>query len=51
VAFDNTVTSKRAVNINNDQFQMGKSWAEFLAEQTKGKGTVLMEAKQATLRN
>ena len=42
VAFDNTVTSKRAVNINNDQFQMGKKWAEFLAEQTKGKGTVLM---------
>jgi ribose transport system substrate-binding protein len=42
VAFDNTVTSKRAVNINNDQFQMGKRWAEFLAEQTKGKGTVLM---------
>jgi ribose transport system substrate-binding protein len=42
VAFDNSVTSKRAVNINNDQFQMGKRWAEFLAEQTKGKGTVLM---------
>ena len=42
VAFDNTVTSKRAVNINNDQFQMGKRWAEFLAEQTKRSGTVLM---------
>jgi ribose transport system substrate-binding protein len=42
VAFDNTVTSKRAVNINNNQFQMGKRWAEFLTERTKGKGTVLM---------
>jgi ribose transport system substrate-binding protein len=42
VAFDNTVTSNKAVNINNDQFQMGRRWAEFLAEKTNGKGTILM---------
>ena len=42
VAFDNTVTSDKAVNINEDQYLMGKRYAEFIADQIKGKGTVLM---------
>ena len=42
VAFDNTVGTNKVVNINNDQAAMGKRWAEFLADQIKGKGTVLM---------
>jgi ribose transport system substrate-binding protein len=42
VAFDNTVGTNKVVNVNNDQAAMGKRWAEFLADQIKGKGTVLM---------
>jgi ribose transport system substrate-binding protein len=42
VAFDNTVGTNKVVNINNDQAAMGKRWAEFLADQIKGQGTVLM---------
>jgi ribose transport system substrate-binding protein len=42
VAFDNTVGTKKVVNVNNDQAAMGKRWAKFLADQIKGQGTVLM---------
>jgi ribose transport system substrate-binding protein len=42
VAFDNTVGTTKVVNVNNDQTAMGKRWAEFLADQIKGTGTVLM---------
>jgi ribose transport system substrate-binding protein len=42
VAFDNTVGTTKVVNVNNDQAAMGKRWAEFLADQIKGSGTVLM---------
>jgi ribose transport system substrate-binding protein len=42
VAFDNTVTTDKAININEDQAAMGKAWAEFLAKETGGKGKILM---------
>lgn len=42
VAFDNTVTTDKAININEDQAAMGKAWAEFLVQQTGGKGKILM---------
>jgi ribose transport system substrate-binding protein len=42
VAFDNTVTSDKAININEDQAAMGQAWAEFLSAQTGGKGKILM---------
>ena len=42
VAFDNTVTTDQAVNINEDQAEMGRQWAEFLAKETAGKGKILM---------
>jgi ribose transport system substrate-binding protein len=42
VAFDNTVTTHEAVNINEDQYEMGRLWAEFLAKETGGKGKILM---------
>ena len=42
VAFDNTVGTTKVVNVNNYQAAMGKSWAEFLADQIRRSGTVLM---------
>lgn len=42
IAFDNTVTTDKAVNINENQYEMGKRWAQFLVKQTGGKGTILM---------
>jgi ribose transport system substrate-binding protein len=42
VSFDNTVTAPDVVNVNEDQVEMGKKWAEFLVEQTGGKGKILM---------
>jgi ribose transport system substrate-binding protein len=42
VSFDNTVTAEGVVNVNEDQIEMGKRWAEFLVEQTGGTGKVLM---------
>ena len=42
VAFDNTVTTDKAVNINESQYEMGRQWAEFLAKETGGKGKILM---------
>lgn len=42
VAFDNTVTTDQAVNINESQYEMGRQWADFLAKETGGKGKILM---------
>jgi ribose transport system substrate-binding protein len=42
VAFDNTVTTHEAININENQYEMGRLWAEFLAKETAGKGKILM---------
>ena len=42
IAFDNTVTTDKAVNINENQYDIGRIWAEFLVKQTGGKGTILM---------
>lgn len=42
IAFDNTVTTDKAVNINENQYEMGKMWAQFLVKETGGKGTILM---------
>jgi len=42
VSFDNTVTAPDVVNVNEDQVEMGKKWAEFLVDQTGGKGKILM---------
>jgi ribose transport system substrate-binding protein len=42
VAFDNTVTTDQAVNVNESQYEMGRLWAEFLSKETSGKGKILM---------
>lgn len=42
VAFDNTVTTKKAVNVNADQFKFGEMLASHLAELMAGKGNVIM---------
>jgi ribose transport system substrate-binding protein len=42
VAFDNVVDSDQVVLVNEDQVEMGRLWAQFLVEQTGGKGTCLM---------
>lgn len=42
VAFDNTVTAPCALNVNENQYQMGYDWAQWLATQMHGKGNVLM---------
>lgn len=42
VSFDNVVTTKKAVTVNEDQYEMGKQWADFVVKQTGGKGNVLM---------
>lgn len=42
VAFDNTVTTSKAININEDQAAMGRMWAKFLARKTGGKGKILL---------
>ncbi|HKJ96052.1 MAG TPA: sugar ABC transporter substrate-binding protein [Gammaproteobacteria bacterium] len=42
VSFDNVVTTDKAVTVNEDQYEMGKQWAEFLVKQTGGKGHILM---------
>ena len=42
VSFDNTVTTTKAITINQDQFEMGKRWADFVVKQTGGNGRVLM---------
>lgn len=42
VAFDNIVTTKKAVVVHQNQFDMGKRWAEFIIQHIGGKGNVLM---------
>lgn len=42
VSFDNVVTTDKAVTVNQDQYAMGKQWADFVVEKTGGKGNVLM---------
>jgi len=42
VSFDNVVTTDKAITINQDQFEMGKRWADFVVEHTGGKGNVLV---------
>jgi ribose transport system substrate-binding protein len=42
VAFDNIVNSDEIVFVNEDQYEMGKKWAEWLVEQVGGKGKILM---------
>src|SRR5699024_1713905 len=42
VSFDAVVTTKKAVIVNEDQFKMGKRWAEFVVKHMGKKGQVLM---------
>ena len=42
VSFDNVVTSPKAMLVNHDQTEMGRIWAQFIADETNGKGKVLM---------
>lgn len=42
VSFDNVVTTDKAITINQDQFDMGKRWGDFVVKHTGGKGRVLM---------
>ncbi|OHV08770.1 hypothetical protein BH688_12180 [Kushneria phosphatilytica] len=42
VSFDNVVTTPKAVTVNQDQFEMGRRWAEFIVKQIGDSGNVLM---------
>ncbi len=42
VSFDNTVTAPCALKVNENQYQMGYQWAQWLATQMHGHGNVLM---------
>lgn len=42
VSFDSLVTTKKALVVNEDNYEMGKKWADFVVEKTGGKGNVLM---------
>lgn len=42
VSFDNVVTTKKAVWVNENQYDMGKQWAEFVVKHMGDKGNVLM---------
>jgi ribose transport system substrate-binding protein len=42
VAFDNTVDSDQIVQVNEDQVEMGRRWAQFLVDETGGQGKILM---------
>jgi ribose transport system substrate-binding protein len=42
VAFDNTVTAPCALSVNENQYQMGYQWAQWLATAMHGHGNVLM---------
>lgn len=42
VSFDNTVTAPCALKVNENQYDMGSSWAEWLAAQMHAHGNVLM---------
>lgn len=42
VSFDNIVTTKKAVTVNENQYTMGRKWAEFLIGKLGDKGNILM---------
>lgn len=42
VSFDNVVTTPKAIKLNQDQYEMGRQWAQFVLDHTGGKGNVLM---------
>jgi len=42
VSFDNVVTAPTALKVNTDQFEFGKTLADFLAKKLNGKGNVIM---------
>ena len=42
IAFDNTVTTPSALKVNDSQFEMGKTWAEWLVKKLNGTGNVIM---------
>lgn len=42
VSFDNIVTTNKAVTVDENQYEMGKRRAQFIAKQLHGKGTVLL---------
>jgi ribose transport system substrate-binding protein len=42
IAFDNTVTTPSALKVNDSQYEMGKTWAEWLVQRLNGKGNVIM---------
>lgn len=42
VSFDNVVDAPNAIQVNEDQIEMGTKWAEWLVQALNGKGNVLM---------
>lgn len=42
VSFDNVVTTDKAVLVNQDQYEMGRQWAEFLVEKAGDSGNWLV---------
>jgi ribose transport system substrate-binding protein len=42
VSFDSLVTTKKAVIVNEDNYEMGKKWADFIVEKMGDSGNVLM---------
>lgn len=42
VSFDNVVTAPSALKVNTDQYEFGKTLAEFLVKKMNGKGNVIM---------
>ncbi|WP_158929434.1 sugar ABC transporter substrate-binding protein [Acidisphaera sp. S103] len=42
VSFDNVVTEPSVIKVNTDQFNFGKTLAEFLVKKMNGKGNVIM---------
>lgn len=42
VSFDNTVTAPCALKVNENQYEMGEMWAQWLATEMHGRGNVLM---------
>lgn len=42
ISFDNTVTTKKALQANTDQFEFGRKLASWLADKMDGKGNVIM---------
>ena len=42
IAFDNTVTTPKALKVNDSQYEIGKTWAEWLTKNLNGQGNVIM---------